>query len=148
MLRYVVGSPGAKSQVKYLTWDQSRGEDNIGLDRLTGDFFETDDYLLCEPIMLKGGDWNHATICFFGDVHKDDEKFEVVHDVPQYENITLPTLSEKAIWAEKPRVEWVDLEFRSVKLRDTFGVGTNPRRGRLRVVTHQAFEDGNLELVM
>lgn len=66
----------------------------------------------------------------------------------EHERRILPTLSEKAIWAEKPSVEWADLKFWNVKLRETFGVGTNPHRGRLRVVTHKQFGVGDLEMVM
>lgn len=65
MLRYAVEGPDRKAQVKYLTWDQSRGED-LGILHLSGDFFNSDDYCVCEPLWLKGGDWNHATIAFFG----------------------------------------------------------------------------------
>lgn len=63
MLRYAVESNG-KAQVKYLTWDQSKGDD-IGMLRPTGKLFESDEYSTCEPIWLRGGNWNHATIAFF-----------------------------------------------------------------------------------
>lgn len=146
MLRYAVDGPDGKSQVKYLTWDQSKGE-NLGMRRPPGKFFNSDQYCACEPLWLRSGDWNHATISFFGNWDDDDE-WEVVHNVFGYETITLPTLSEKAVWTEKPSVEWVDLRFWDVKLRDTFGVGTNPHRGRLRVVTHKQFGDSDFEMVM
>lgn len=146
MLRYAVEGSDGKCQVKYLTWDQSKGED-IRMSRLSGHFFNSDEYCACEPLWLRGGDWNHATISFFGH-YDDDDVWEVVHNTFGYENITLPTLSEKVVWAEKPSVEWVDLTFLDVKLRGTFGVGTNPHRGRLRVVTHKQFENGDLEMVM
>lgn len=49
MLRYVVDGHNGKSQVKYLTWDQSKGED-LGIGRLSGDFFNSDGYCACEPL--------------------------------------------------------------------------------------------------
>lgn len=66
----------------------------------------------------------------------------------EYERLPLPTLSEKAICTEKPSVEWADLTFWDIQLRDTFGVGTNPHRGRLRVVTHKQLGGDDFELVM
>lgn len=69
-------------------------------------------------------------------------------DVEGYERLTLPTLSEKAICTEKPSVEWADLTFWDIKLRDTFGVGTAPHRGTLRIVTHKQFGGEDFELVM
>ncbi|KAK2604910.1 hypothetical protein N8I77_007801 [Diaporthe amygdali] len=144
MLRYVVVEPDETTRVKYLTWDQSGGE-GLG-PHTTGDFFSEDDYDQSEPLLLKAGDWNHATICFFRS-YQDDE-WEILHTVSGYESIKLPTLSGKAIWTEKPSVEWVGLEFCDTILNGTFGVGQNSHRGRLRVVTHEAFEDSDLEMVM
>lgn len=146
MLRYVIDDHNGEGQVKYLTWDQSKGED-LGIGGLSGDFFNSDGYCACEPLWVRSGDWNHATISFFSHLDSEDE-WEVTYNVFQYENITLPTLIEKAIWAEKPSVEWADLTFVDVRLRDTLGVGTNPHRGRLRVVTHPDFADGAFEMVM
>lgn len=116
MLRFMVTGPDKKSQIKYLTWDQSEG-DGLG-DRPTGCFFNSEGYNECEPIWLKNGDWNHATICFFGQVSEDGE-WEVLPATFQYETIVLPTLSDKAIWAEKPRVEWGGFDFCNTELRET-----------------------------
>lgn len=147
MLRYVVTSPNGKSQVKYLTWDKSQGED-LG-HRTSSRFFNSDDYSFCEPLWIRAGNWNHAIICFSGYIDDKDE-WVVVQRVFRYERMVLPTLSEKAIWTEKPSVEWADLRFWNVRLRESesFGVGTNPHRGRMRVVTQKRFGGSDFEMVM
>lgn len=147
MIRCAIDGPDGKTQVKYLTWDQSKGDD-LSILRPRGDFFDSGDYFACEPLWVRGGNWNHATICFYGMWDDEIDDIEVIHNVFQYERKTLPTLSEKAIWAEKPSVEWVGLKFQPTKLRDSFGVGMNSRRGKLRVVTHEAFGGNDFEMVM
>lgn len=149
MLRYhVTSADDGTSQTKYLTWDQPQG--GYFGHRASSRFFNSDDYGFCEPLDMRGGDWNHAKIHFSGFFDDEEEEWVVIHHVSQYERMVLPTLSEKLIWTEKPSVEWDDLRFWPVRLRESepIGVGMNPHRGRLRVVTHPRFGGSDLEMVM
>ncbi|POS74431.1 hypothetical protein DHEL01_v207171 [Diaporthe helianthi] len=148
MLRVAVKGANGRNQIKYLTWDQQKGE-RFKPERPPGDFFRTARYLVSEPLMLSGGgDWNHARISFFEiDIDKGEDT-EVIFEIFQYERIQLQTMSKSAIWPEKPCVEWATLQFKTIYLRDTFGPGMHHHRGRLRVVTHEAFGNGEFEMVM
>ncbi|KAL1876319.1 hypothetical protein Daus18300_002948 [Diaporthe australafricana] len=116
ILRFMVMGSDSRMKIKYLTWDQSRGH-GLG-ENLTGRFFNSDAYYECEPFSLMGGDWNHATLCFYGGV-SDNGEWEVDSEISRRETIVLPTLSDKAIWAEKPSVEWAGLNFVDAQLRET-----------------------------
>lgn len=151
MLRYVVVSRDGSKRIKYLTWDQ-REDEIFTPEHPPGDFFISARYLECEPLLLRGGDhWNHAKMSFI-EYNVDDHDREVepfvIHEVSQYERIELTKLSESAIWAEKPCVEWAGLQFKSIELRNTLEYGEHDNRGRLRVVTHETFGDGKTEMVM
>jgi hypothetical protein len=161
LLRYIIEDDyGAKYRIKYLTWDQSKRRGPRLVDNIHG-FLDSDEYFDCEPLFLKDGDWNHATIFFSWELLFEDEDHTqddnhmlpqegIVHDASQYERIVLPTLSPRAIWTEKPSFEWADLNFTDVELRgfDEVGMGIHPHRGRLRVVTHEAIGDSKSEMVM
>ncbi|KAG8165561.1 hypothetical protein KVR01_004113 [Diaporthe batatas] len=152
MIRYLVTDhDGSNIRIKYLTWDQPQDE-KITLEdrRRPGNFFTTIRYLACEPLELRGGNqWNHATIAFVEDDNDDEDGEPIVeYEITQHTCIKLPKMSESAIWAEKPCVEWAGLRFKNIALRGTLSPYAHNHCGRLRVVTNEAIGDGKKEMVM
>lgn len=136
VLRFLV-SPSSgtnRDTIKYLTLQQHMGS---GID-YTPDFFTTELFKESEPLCIRKGDWNQGNTCFFKLKGEDegDESYSIDMQVFDEEYKPLPHLVPEAIWAGKPKIEYVDLSHHTLSLRPTAPIGCTDR---IEVVSKEDF---------
>ncbi|ROV99116.1 hypothetical protein VMCG_06621 [Cytospora schulzeri] len=146
ILRFLVeSSPDGntiQTSIKYLILQRIQGQ-RI---RYDPNFFTIGLYKESEPFSFVSGFWNHADVSFTKE--EDVEQEGVYYISANLSNETykqLPVMDPIAIWTDKPVVEYVDLKNTGINLRV-------PAPGRvsdrIRVVTHQDFDDHKTKMVM
>ncbi|KUI64909.1 hypothetical protein VM1G_00128 [Cytospora mali] len=128
MVKYLIVQPDQCFEVEY-----------------SPDLFKTELYQESEPLPLPKGDWNFANVCFLKEKYEKEDSYYIAVEVFQETWKNLPSLEPEAIWAEKPKIEYVELLKLDINLRSK---PLYKYSDRIRVVTHKDFDSHETKMVM